>query len=161
MSVTVALVGIIARAIRARRVLEIGTGAGSSSLAIAAALPPDGMLITLEREETVALAARQAVASAGYANRVSVMIGDAARYLHKIAGPFDLVVQDGDVAQYRLLHERLVSLLAPSGTLLTFNVDQAGDYNEMLAADVRLTTFTLNLDGGVAISVKHKDVYDA
>jgi caffeoyl-CoA O-methyltransferase len=155
------LLGMFVRAVDATRVLEIGTGAGASGLAIAEALPSDGMLITLERDAAHAAAARQAFATAGYAHKVSVMIGDASRYLHKIAGPFDLVFQDGDVAQYAALHERIVGLLAPGGTLITHNISEAASYNEMLAADQRLNTATLNIGNGVAVSVRRKDHHDA
>jgi predicted O-methyltransferase YrrM len=156
-----ALVGIVARGIRARRVLEIGTGAGETGLAIGGALPADGMLITIERDEASAIAARRAFATAGVGEKISVMVGDAARYLHKVAGPFDLVILDADAAQYEALHDRLVQLLGPSATLLAFNVAAAGDYNEKLAADGRLTTVVVNLDGAVAIAVRQKDTHDA
>lgn len=154
MTETARLVAIFVRATGARRVLEIGTGTGDSGLAIAEALPSNGLLITLERDPAAATAARQAFGRAGVEHTVTVMIGDAARYLHKIAGPFDLVFQDGDVAQYEALHERLVQLLAPSATLITHNILSAGRYNEVLAADGRLATAIVNLGGGVAISVR-------
>ena len=131
-----------------------------TGLAVAAALPADGMLITIERDDASATAARRAFAAAGLDHKISVMVGDASRYLHKVAGPFDLVMLDAAVAHYEALHNRLVQLLAPSATLLTFNA-AAGDYNERLAADVRLTTVLVNIDGAVAISVRQKDTHDA
>jgi caffeoyl-CoA O-methyltransferase len=154
MTAVARLVSMFVRATRAQRVLEVGTGAGTTARLIAEALPPDGMLITVERDRDTAAAARQALAEAGQSHKVSVMIGDAAHYLHKLAGPFDLVLQDGDVAQYAALHDRLVELLAPSGTLITHNTAHAGDYNKVLAADLRLTTRALNVGEGVAVSVK-------
>lgn len=151
-----ALAGIIVRATRAKRVLEIGTGNGESAQAIAAAMPPDGMLITIERDATMAAAARQALTTTGAAARVTVVVGEAARYLHKLAGPFDIVFHDGDVTQYTSLHPRLVALLAPSATLLTTNINSARDYNEVLEADVRLTSVVVNIGGGVALSVRKR-----
>ena len=148
------LVAMFVRAVQATRVLEIGTGSGDSGLAIAQALPPDGMLITLERDAAMAAAARRAFAAAGYANNVTVMIGEASRYLHKIAGPFHVVFQDSDPAQYDALHNRLVTLLAPGGTLITHNIREGGSYNEVLAADARLNTVILPLGHRVAISVR-------
>ncbi len=148
------LLDILIRATQAGRVLEIGTGSGASGLVIAAALPAEGRLITLERDATAAMEARTAFARAGFDRIVTVMIGDAARYLHKIAGPFDLIFQDSDPSQYSSLHEKLVTLLRPAGTLLTRNVAAAGGYNELLAADSRLTTAFLRLDDGLALSVK-------
>ena len=152
------LLDVLIRATRARRVLEIGTGTGTSGLEIAAALPPDGRLITLEREAAAAITARSAFAAAGYDQRVTVMIGDAARYLHKIAGPFDLILQDGDAAQYDTLHERLVSLVAPGGLLVTRNLTASGDYNKLLDGDARLITAFLDKADGLALSVKRLDL---
>jgi caffeoyl-CoA O-methyltransferase len=145
---------MVVRGTAVRRALEIGTGSATGALAIAEGLPPDGMLISLERVPEVAKSARQVIAAAGEAGRVSVMIGDAARFLHKIAGPFDLVFVDGDPAQYEALHDRLVALLAPGATLITHNLAEAHGYNEVLTADVRLRTVMLKIGNGVAISVR-------
>jgi caffeoyl-CoA O-methyltransferase len=155
------LAGVVARAIRARRVLEIGTGAGESGLAVAAVLPADGRLITIERDESLATAARHAFAAAGVGDKTSVVVGDAARYLHKIAGPFDLVILDADAALYPTFHERVMQLLAPSAMLLTLNLAAAGDYNGQLVADGRLTTVIVDVDGKIAMSVRQKDTHDA
>jgi caffeoyl-CoA O-methyltransferase len=152
------LLDVLIRAIRARRVLEIGTGTGASGLEIAAALPPDGRLITIERDAAAAMEARAAFADAGCEHRVSVMIGDAARYLHKIAGPFELILQDGDPSQYDTLHERLVTLVAPGGLLVTRNLTASGDYNKLLAGDARLITAFLESAKGLALSVKRLDL---
>ena len=86
-----ALLHALTRASRAARVLEIGTAIGYSGLWIATALPADGMLITLERDRARAEIARAHFDAAGVSSRVTVMIGDATQYLHKIAGPFDLI----------------------------------------------------------------------
>jgi predicted O-methyltransferase YrrM len=151
------LLTVLIRATRARQVLEIGTGDGTSGVEIAASLPPDGRLITLERDAAAGARARAAFAAAGLDRRVTVMIGDAARYLHKIAGPFDVIVQDSDPSQYRHHHEKLVALLTPGGLLLTRRLTAAGDYNSLLAADARLTTVFLDTDQGVALSVARLD----
>lgn len=151
------LLDVLIRATQAERVLEIGTGRGASGLEIAAALPPSGRLITLERDAAAAIDARAAFAAAGLDRIVTVMIGDAARYLHKIAGPFDLILLDGVPTQYAQLHEQLVPLLRPSGLLVTRNLAAAGGYNGVLAADARLTTSLLPVDGGLALSVKQRD----
>jgi predicted O-methyltransferase YrrM len=99
---TGALLHALVRTKPAARVLEIGTAIGYSGLWMASALPPDGMLITLERDAARAETARRHFALAGVSRQVTVMIGDATRYLHKLSGPFDLVFQDGDKAFYTL-----------------------------------------------------------
>lgn len=114
-----AVLEMLTRGVGARRVLEIGTGTGDIARWIANALPEGGMLITLERDEARAMRARAAFEEAGVAKRVSVMIGDASRYLHKISGPFDLVVQHVDAAQRDALRPRLLQLLRSRGLLAT------------------------------------------
>jgi caffeoyl-CoA O-methyltransferase len=152
------LLDVLIRATRAVRVLEIGTGLGWSAVEIAAALPPDGRLLTVEKDAAAARQARTTLAAAGLDRRVTVVIGDAGRYLHKIAGPFDLILQDSDLTAYASMHDRLVSVLRPAGTLITRRIFPAGDYNVMLAADTRLTTAFIHDGEGLAISVKRLDL---
>lgn len=152
------LLSVLTRATRPHTVLEIGTGAGASGLEIAAALPQDGRLITLERDEAAAIKARVAFADAGFDRLVTVMIGDAGRYLHKIAGPFDLILQDSEPSQYVWHHDKLVSLLAPGGLLVTRGLAAAGDYNRWLAGEGRMITAFLETPNGLALSVKRLDL---
>ena len=170
-----ALLHALVRASHAGRVLEIGTAVGYSGLWIATALPADGMLITLERDRARAETARAHFTAAGITDRVTVMVGDASQYLHKVAGPFDVIFQDGDKASYEPLLDRLVGLLRPGGVLVTDNVLWSGEvipgyvnpparnaadttaiaaYNQTLANDARLFTTFLPIGDGVALSVK-------
>ena len=159
----------------ARRVLEIGTCIGYSAIWMAEALPADGMLVTLEADAGRAAIARSNIERAGLSGRISVIVGDANRYLHKIAGPFDIVFQDSDKQRYESMLDRLVELLRPGGVLATDNVLWNGEvvegyvsppqrdeadtaalrrYNERLAADQWLLTTFLPVGDGVALSVK-------
>lgn len=145
----------LARAIGATRVLEIGTGTGAATIWLATALPATGLLVTLERDPRHATSARVFIAEAGLDDRVNVMIGEADRYLHKIAGPFDLVVQDGDAALFAPMLEKLDRLLRPGGTLVTPRALTAPDgFADRLSADPRFTTHWLPIADGVAVSVK-------
>src|SRR6266536_1427085 len=117
-----ALLRVLATAVGAKQILEIGTAVGYSGIWLAGALPPDGMLITIDINETRAKEARENFARAGLADRVSVMVGDAKLKLAKVSGPFDLIFQDGDKLQYTPLLDRLVGLLRPGGLLVTDNV---------------------------------------
>jgi predicted O-methyltransferase YrrM len=166
---------VLARTMGARRVLEIGTAIGYSTLWLATALPPDGTVITMERDPARGARAREHLAAAGVGDRVTVMIGDASRYLHKVAGPFDLIFQDGDKTQYEPMLDRLVELLRPGGALVTDNVLWSGEvvpglvdpprrtpedtaairaYNERLSRDPRLVTAFLPVGDGLAVAVK-------
>jgi caffeoyl-CoA O-methyltransferase len=147
---------MIVRATEARRVLAIASDEGQTAVAVAEALPPEGTLIILERDPVRAQLARASLAARGHAHRVSVMIGQATRYLHKIAGPFEVIFQNDEPAEFAIVHDRLVRLLAPAGTLLTNNVARRDKYNEVLNGDTRLNTVLLNIDGGVAFSVRRR-----
>lgn len=96
-----------------KRILEIGTGTGEGTLALAASLDADGLLITIEPDASLAAAARRRFAEAGYGDRISVIVGEPARFLHKIRGPFDLIVSRPDTN----LRARLEGLLAAGGIM--------------------------------------------
>jgi len=170
-----ALLRVLALAVRARRILEIGTAIGYSGIWLAGALPPDGMLMTMEMDPERVRAARANFERAGLADRVSVVAGDAQRMIAKVAGPFDLIFQDGAKELYVPLLERTVELLRPGGLLVTDNVLWNGEvvpgfvpapqrdaaetraiaeYNERLNRHPQLVTATVPLRDGVAISVK-------
>src|SRR6185295_9119028 len=103
-----ALLRVLATAAGATRILEIGTAVGYSGIWLAGALPPGGMLLTLEIDAERARTARENFARSGFADRVNVLVGDAHRMLTKVAGPFDVIFQDGDKNQYGALLQRLV-----------------------------------------------------
>ncbi|MGE0816739.1 MAG: O-methyltransferase [Vicinamibacterales bacterium] len=173
---TGALLHGLARAAGATRVLEIGTAIGYSAVWLATALPPSGLLVSLERDPARATTARAYFAEAGLDDRVNVVVGEASRYLHKLAGPFDLIFQDGDKTQYGSMLDALAGLLRLGGLLVTDNVLWYGevvpdlveapvkppeqtaaiaDYNQRLAADPRFTTSWLPVGDGVAVSVRN------
>ncbi|MFL9875330.1 O-methyltransferase [Paraburkholderia megapolitana] len=91
---------LLAKIKGARRILEIGTLAGYSTIWLGRALPADGQLISLEADAGYAEIARKNIAAAGLANVVSVVVGPAVRTLQKLiaeaAEPFDLVFIDAD-----------------------------------------------------------------
>ena len=101
----------------ARRILEIGTGNGDGTLALAQQLAVDGLLITMEPDPSRAAGARERFKAAGFGDRISVIAGEPARFLHKLGGPFDLIV-DNDPGREAALHARLMSLLSPGGVLI-------------------------------------------
>jgi len=91
---------ILAQAVRARRILEIGTLGGYSTIWLARGLPDDGRLITLEADPKHAKVARKNITDAGLAERVEVREGLALNLLPKLNakrdGPFDLTFIDAD-----------------------------------------------------------------
>src|SRR5436189_1699059 len=78
-----ALLRVLATAVGATRILEIGTAIGYSGIWLAGALPPTGMLVTFEMNEERARRARENFARAGVADRANVIVGDVQRMLAK------------------------------------------------------------------------------
>jgi predicted O-methyltransferase YrrM len=109
----------------ARRVLEIGAGTGRRTLRLARSLPEDGGLLSIEIDPGRAATARTRLADAGLGERAHVIIGDPARMVHKVAGPFDVIVDAGDPRQHGPLLDRLAALLRPGGVLVTDRVLRA------------------------------------
>lgn len=98
------LLHVLAKAVGARAILEIGTLGGYSTIWLARALPVDGRLITLEADPRHAEIARANIARAGLADKVDLRVGRALDTLPALAaegrGPFDLVFIDADKASY-------------------------------------------------------------
>ena len=172
---TGALLHTLARVSGARRILEIGTAIGYSTLWMATALPADGTLITMEYDAARAGRARDHFAAAGCAERISVIVGDATRFLHKVGGPFDMIFQDSDKKLYEPMLDRLIALLRPGGLLVADNVLWNGEvipgyvrdkkyseedtaaivaFSRRIATDARLYTSFLQVGDGVSVSVK-------
>src|SRR5258708_15177081 len=170
-----ALLRVLATSVGAKQILEIGTAIGYSGIWLAGALPPGGMLFTIDINEGRAKEARENFARAGLEDRVSVLVGDAKLKLAKVSGPFDLIFQDGDKLQYSPLLDRLVAPLRPGGVLVTDNVLWDGEvvpdfvanpqnnrddtraiaeYNERVAVHPQLRTSIVPLRDGVSISVR-------
>lgn len=167
--------GVSAAGTRAARVLEIGTAIGYSGLWLARGLAPGSALFTMEIDEDRARIAKANFARAGLSDRVHVMIGDANLLIRKVAGPFDLIFQDGPKRLYAPMLDNLIAKLRPGGLLVTHNVLWGGEvvpglvdqptravgdtqaiaaYNDALNARPDLVTVTMPIDDGVAISVK-------
>jgi predicted O-methyltransferase YrrM len=124
------LLQLIARGIGARRILEIGTLGGYSTIWLARALPGDGRLISLELEPRHAEVARANLARAGLAGRVEVRVGPALETLAALAAgevePFDLVFIDADKDNIPAYFDASVRLTRPGGLIITDNVVRDG-----------------------------------
>src|SRR3989454_720242 len=90
------LLHILARAIRARRILELGTAIGYSGTWLARALPDDGELVTVEHNPETAAIARKNMEKTGVAKKVKILVGDAQGILKDLKGPFDYIFNDID-----------------------------------------------------------------
>lgn len=136
------LLHILARAIQARDILEIGTLGGYSTIWLARALSPGGRLVTLEVDDRHAEIARANLDRAGLAGTVEIRIGPALTTLPSLAGPFDLVFIDADKENNPEYFTWAVRLTRPGGLIVVDNVVRGGavidaDHGDSLVRDTR------------------------
>ncbi|MBK8461442.1 MAG: class I SAM-dependent methyltransferase [Micropruina sp.] len=110
----------LAKAINARHVAEIGTGAGVSGLALLGGMAPDGILTSIDAENEHQVAARQIFNAAGVpARRARLIAGGALNVLPKLSdGAYDLVLIDGDPLEYVEYVAQALRLLRHGGLLV-------------------------------------------
>jgi len=125
------LLYLLAKALGARRVLEIGALGGYSTIWLARALPKDGRLVTLEVEAKHAEVASANIARAGLQDRVEIRLGRALETLPKILaekrGPFDLFFLDADKANTRAYFEWTLKPSRPGSLIVVDNVVRRGE----------------------------------
>jgi predicted O-methyltransferase YrrM len=162
---------VLARLTQARRILEIGTSIGYSTVSIAKAIKGyDGKILTIEYDQHVARQAMKNFERAGVAQNIEVKIGDAREIVPRIREQFDLIFQDvGDKKLYPLLFDDCVRLLKPGGLLLAedtlfpvMELDSKGahfvapiqTFNEMVADNSFLESTIVPIGDGLTIAVK-------
>ncbi|MGD1172343.1 O-methyltransferase [Mycobacterium seoulense] len=122
---------LLAGAIRAQRVLEIGTLGGFSTIWLARGAGPQGRVVTLEYEPRHAEVARANLERAGVADRVEVIVGAALDTLPTVdGGPFDLVFIDADKENYVEYLQWAVRLARPGALIVADNVIREGQIIE-------------------------------
>ena len=121
---------LLARIRGAKRILEIGTLGGYSTIWLARALPEDGTLISLELDPKHAEVARENIASAGLASKVEVRLGPALDSLAKLhqqgAAPFDFIYIDADKSGYPAYLDWSLLLAKPGTVIVADNVIRDG-----------------------------------
>ena len=117
---------LLVRTLRARRVLELGTFTGYSSIAMARALPADGRLITCDVNEETTEIARRYAQEAAVVDRIDYRLGPALETVAGLDGEFDLVFIDADKVNYVNYYEATLPLLAASGLMVVDNTLWSG-----------------------------------
>lgn len=124
------LLHLLARMAGARRILEIGTLGGYSTIWLARALPHGGRLVSLERSAHHAEVARANLERAGMADRVEVVVGPALETLPTLArhedGPFDFVFIDADKGSNAKYLRHALDLTRPGAVVVVDNVVRHG-----------------------------------
>jgi predicted O-methyltransferase YrrM len=158
------LLNLIARMRGARRILEVGTLGGYSTIWLARALPADGELVTLEYSAKHADVARANIARAGLADRVEVRVGAALDTLPTLEGPFDVVFIDADKPNNPDYFRWALRLTRPGSVIVVDNVVRGGRVadpgdtdpavvgtrrvNELLATEPTVSATMLQTVGG-------------
>src|SRR5271154_2455901 len=118
---------LLAAATQARRILEIGTLGGFSTIWLARGAGREGRVVTLEYEPKHAEVARANLERAGLADRVEVLVGAALDTLPTLTGgPFDLVFIDADKENYVEYLEWAIKLARPGSVIVLDNVVRDG-----------------------------------
>jgi len=116
------LLHMLTRLIRARRVIELGSGFGYSAYWFARALPPGGTVILTDRDGRQAAEAASFLERGGYTDRVRIEVGDALEILDRVGGEFDIVFNDIDKAEYPRVLDKAAAALRPGGLLISDNM---------------------------------------
>lgn len=136
------LLFVLAKSIGARRILELGTLAGYSTICMARALPDDGRLVTLELEPHHAEVARKNLARAGVSQLVDVRLGPALETLAAMAAepvePFDLIFIDADKVSYAAYFAAVLPLSRPGSLIIADNVIRKGAVADESSTDANV-----------------------
>ena len=141
---------LLTAAVQARRVLEIGTLGGFSTIWLARGAGPEGRVVTLEYEPKHAEVARANVERAGLADRVEVLVGAALDTLPTLSGgPYDLIFIDADKENYPAYLDWAVRLARSGSVIVADNVIREGKILDPDSDDARVqaTRQTLQLMG--------------
>lgn len=174
---------ILMLACNAKRVLEIGTLGGYSTIWLARTLPPNGKITTIEANHRYALIAQKNIDHAGLKQKVEIRIGKALDVLPKIVAesnePFDMVFIDADKPSYVKYFDFALQLSKPGAIIVCDNVIREGKvldkkstdekvkgvqrFNKMLGNNRKVTATILQTVGvkehdGIAIAVVNQNV---
>lgn len=151
----------------ARRVLELGTYSGYSSLSMAAGLPADGRIDTCEVDETHAGVAQRYISRSPYADRIKVHLGPGLETIQRLEGEFDLVFIDADKPNYLNYYEAVLPRLSERGLIAADNTIWSGrvldesdqdestiairEFNEHVRNDSRVRSVMLTVRDGITL----------
>ena len=161
------LLELLVFGLQARRVLELGTYSGYSSLSMAPGLPDGGHIDTCEVSEEHAEVAQRYIDRSPYADRITIHLGPALESIERLGGEWDFVFIDADKENYSNYYEALLPRLAQNGLMAIDNtlwsgrvLDDADDsgatraireLNDRIAADDRVVAVQLTVRDGVTL----------
>ncbi len=161
-----ALLMMLSKMIRPKRILEVGTFTGYSAICLAQGLPNGGELHTIEVNEEIQYISRKYFSLAGLTEQIHSYLGDAADVIPKIEGTFDLVFIDAGKKDYGNHFDLIIDRLNSGGYLLVDNVlwsqkviadqlDQGArtvdQFNKKIRDDERVENVVLPIRDGLTI----------
>ncbi|MDX1514910.1 MAG: class I SAM-dependent methyltransferase [Gammaproteobacteria bacterium] len=167
--------GLLIRALGARRTLEVGVFTGYSALCVATALPPKGRITACDVNEEWTSIARRYWSEAGVADKIDLRLAPAADTLGALIesgerGQYDFAFIDADKGNYRVYFESCLELIRPGGLIAVDNTlwsgrvidstDQSADtmaireFNEFVKNDTRIELSLVPIGDGLSIALK-------
>lgn len=157
------LLKLLAQLLGARRILEIGTFSGYSSLSMAEALPDDGILITCEIDPPAIEFARRYLSQSPHGKKITLREGPALETIKTLQGGFDMVFIDADKLNYLNYYEAVLPLMRSGGLIAVDNVLWSGrvlnpvddhdkaihHFNETVIRDARVEQVMLPIRDGI------------
>lgn len=151
------LLRMMAEAIDAKSVVEIGTSNGISAIWVSLALKKTaGKLVTHEIDPDTAALARENFAKAGVADIVTVVEGDAHETVSKLKGPIDMVFIDADKEGYADYLKKLLPLVRPGGLIFAHNIGAAHEYVKAITTNPDLETTFFMEGAGMGVTLKKR-----
>lgn len=165
------LLSMLAKMIRPKYVLEIGTYLGYSALCLAEGLTEDGKVITLDVQEDTNAIARSFVERTIYRDRIDFHLGDALQIIPELTESFDLVFIDADKPNYSNYYDLVFDKIRPGGFIIADNVLWSGrvletdkdentkalhEFNQKVLADERVANVLLPIRDGLMVIQKNE-----
>lgn len=160
---------MLSKLIMPKRVLEIGTYTGYSTLCFAEGLDKNGMIDTIDKNEELLDFQRKYFDLSGYGKQIKQHLGDALKVISNLKSRYDLCFLDADKSNYINYFELVLPKMKSGGVILTDNVLWSGkvlkkaeendldtsvlqDFNKLLAKDSRIESVLLPIRDGLTIS---------
>jgi predicted O-methyltransferase YrrM len=132
------MLALFARMVGAKRILEIGTLGGYSTIWMARALPTGGKVVTIESNDSHAKAARCNIQRAGLSDVIELHVGKALDILFTLTGPFDMIFIDADKPNNPHYIRWALGLSRPGTVIIGDNVVRGGAVSDLTSEDVNV-----------------------
>ena len=167
--------GFLVKLTNTKKIIEVGTFTGYSSLVMALALPENGQIFSCDISEEYTAIARRYWQEAGVSNKIQLVLGLAEKTLVELiqngeAGTFDMAFIDADKRNYKVYYEKCLELLRPGGLILIDNVLWSGkpasleetdtdttairNFNKNIYKDERVEMSMITVGDGLTLALK-------